>query len=210
MNTVYYECYETGAITEIHDYPAVQSLFCTEKIYGKLYAEELPRFMKNPANIYALPYHENPEKIYCGAGRMGIGEISDIEESVMFSEQEMLDYMKLCENHGDYELIFVRLNGSDSEIPQGYAFIGYDIAYPPEADGGFSIICDCMFICKWHGCDCEGTEFAEDFARLNSSGLFSSHQDAYNYMVHYLNQSWSERGVFGIYEIYSKNIAEST
>lgn len=210
MNTVYYECYETGAITEIHDYPAVQSLFCTEKIYGKLYAEELPRFMKNPANIYALPYHENPEKIYCGAGRMGIGEIGDIEESVMFSEQEMLDYMKLCENHGDYELIFVRLNGSDNEIPQGYSFIGYDIAYPPEADGGFSIICDCMFICRWHGCDCKGTEFAEDFARLNSSGLFSSHQDAYNYMVHYLNQSWSERGVFGIYEIYSKNIAEST
>lgn len=210
MNAVYYECLETGVITEIQNYPAIQSLFCTEKIYEKLYAEELPRFMKNPINIYALPYHEKPERLYRGMGRMGIDEISDIDESVIFSEQEMLDYMELCENSEDYELIFVRLNGSDDKIPQDYIFIGYDVAYPPEVDGGFSIICDCMFICRWHGCDYEGTEFSEDFARLNSNGLFSSQQDAYNYMVHYLNQSWSERGIFGIYEIYSKNIAEST
>lgn len=210
MNTVYYECCKTGIITEIYDYPACQSLFCTEKLYGKLYAEELPRFRKNPVNIYALPYDEKPWKFYRGIGRMGIAEISDIDESICFSENQMLDYMKLCENHEDYELMFVRLSGSDDDIPKDYSFIGYDIAYPPESDGGFSIICDCMFICRWHGCDYEGTEFADDFSRLNDNGLFDSWQSAYEYMVHYLNQNWTERGIFGIYEIYSKNNLEST
>lgn len=204
MSIILYKCYETGIISKITDYPVPTSLFCTEKIYKKLYEEELPRFLKNPINIYALPYEKNPKKIYCGLGRMGIDEISEIDESIIFKESEMLDYMKICGSSRDYELIFVRLSGSDDEIPQNYSFIGYDIAYPPEADGGFSIICDCMFICRWHGCDCEGTEFAEDFALLNDNGLFDSWCNAYNYMVHYLTQEWSERGIFGIYEIYSK------
>ena len=204
MDMIFYECYETGVISEIIDYPVPSSLFCTEKIYEKLYTEELPRFRKNPLNIYALPYDEKPLKIYRGVGRMGVDEISECDESISFSESEMLDYMKLCKNHKDYELMFVRLSGSDDEIPQGYRFIGYDISYPPESDGGFSIICDCMFICRWHGCDYEGTEFKNDFSVLNDNGLFNTWHETYSYMVHYLSQEWSERGIFGIYEIYEK------
>lgn len=190
MDKTFYECYETDVISEITAYPVPLSLFVTGKIYEKLYTEELPRFQKNPINIYGLPFDEKPLKIYRGIGRMGIDKITD--------------YMKLCKNNDDYELMFVRLSGSDDKIPDGYRFIGYDIAYPPKSDGGFSIICDCMFICRWHGCDYEGTEFTADFSVLNNNGLFSMWQDAYNYMVHYLNQEWSERGIFGIYEIYEK------
>ena len=82
--------------------------------------------------------------------------------------------------------------------------MGYDICYPVDCSGGFSIICDCMFICKWHGCDTDGTRFIEDFNKLNEYGLFDTVDDAYRYMVKYLNEDWSEKGRYCIYEIREK------
>lgn len=40
------------------------------------------------------------------------------------------------------------------------------------------------------------------FNSLNKNGLFDRKEDAVNYLVNYLNQEWSERGDFCIYEIY--------
>ena len=59
-------------------------------------------------------------------------------------------------------------------------------------------------ICRWHGCDEEGTLFLEDFNKLNENGLFDHWQDAYDYLVKYLSEDWTERGTFGIYEVYRK------
>ena len=89
-------------------------------------------------------------------------------------------------------------------IPEGYEFIGYDISYPCDYSGSFSIICDCMFICRWHGCDKEGILFLPEFSKLNANGLFDDWQSAYDYMVKYLSEDWTERGEYCILEIFKK------
>ncbi len=224
MKSLAYECYETGQIAEVElDYRIAQ--FMTVKKYDVLYAEELPRFQKNPADIYALPLLDTPKKVYLGAGRLGMlvgrdqlrENLTETQRALArkmdedfcceltFSEEHSaLEYMNLFCDADQYELIYVRNSGEHSAIPEGYRFSGYDVCYPPEYDGGFSIICDCMFLCCWHGCDEEGTLFAEDFAKLNDSGLFDTWQDAHDYMVRYLSADWTERGVYFITEIYRK------
>ena len=213
MNAICYECYETGKITEKETASAAQ--FSTVKKYDILYAEELPRFQKEPVHIYGLPFGERPEKIYNGTGRMGLNYMNDYKSGLTGAEKELaqrigdddvfanrmmrqeasaLQYLRLFQDAEKFELIWVRSSGAQDGIPAGYTFIGYDISYPCAYDGSFSIICDCMFICRWHGCDAEGTLFASDFRKLNRNGLFDAWQDAYDYMVKYLNESWTERG----------------
>ena len=113
----------------------------------------------------------------------------------------MLEIFQSLSGINDLEVIFVRVAGSDADIPNGLNFLGYDVCYPPGGDG-FSAICDCMFLCRWHGCDEAGTEFTEDFMRLNENGLFDSEQEAESYLCHYAIQDWSETGDFCILEIY--------
>lgn len=223
MDKILYECYETGIINEkSYPYPAQ---FSTVKKYNILYEEELPRFRKNPVNFYALPFFDTPQKIYNGLGKMGLEDYDEpkenlseeqietlllFEEDDLYSEKLMISesdaefYRNLFSDGDDYELIWTRITGSNETPPDGYHLIGYDVTYPPYSNGAFSIICDCMFICKWHGCDENGTHFLDDFAKLNEDGLFDNKEDAYVYMVKYLNEDWSERGEYGIFEIYSK------
>lgn len=227
MNTILYKCYNTG---EIEEEPyRKEGQFSVVKKYELLYKEALPRFIKNGnSNIYALPFSEAPKKVYKGLDRIGLDEnelyskndclnekqraiLKQISNNyyyfcgIVFSREEEAEALLSClRTAEDYELIWTRISGSEEEIPDGYRFAGYDIAYPPSVNGGFSIICDCMFICKWHGCDGEGTLFSEDFNKLNENGLFDSRGDAYSYMVKYLNEDWSERGEYGIYEVYLK------
>ena len=175
---VQYECYETGIIVEKpYDFPG---LFSTEKKYSVLYREELPRFQKQPLNMYALPYSDEPVKIYNGLGRMGLDETGSLNPSVkelstddieclMLDEKSALVFLSSCNNADEYELVWSKISGSNENIPDGYKFIGYDISYPPYCDGAFSIICDCLFICRWHGCDIEGTLFLDDFNKLNEN-----------------------------------------
>jgi len=222
MMARFYECYDTGKIID-KDYEC-PAQFSIVKKYSVIYKEELPRFQKNPLNIYALPFSEVPEKVYNGLDRMGPGifdkmkrsltkeqrEIVNIIKESWSAEELMLDeekaklYLSLFRRSDDYELIWTRISGSNDPVPEGYQFIGYDIAYPPSCSGAFSIVCDCMFICRWHGCDEEGTLFIDDFNRLNHYGLFDVWQDAYNYLAKYIREDWTERGEFGIFEVYMK------
>ncbi|MGN0518612.1 MAG: hypothetical protein ACI4II_07820 [Acutalibacteraceae bacterium] len=223
MKSICYECNETGNIIEKEiEY---SSQFCTVKKYNILYDEELPRFQKEPLNIYAIPFFDKPQKIYNGTGRMGL-DLPDkhrrnltkqekkmvdkifkdftFADELMSNEASALQYISLFDDADKYELIWVQNSGVKESIPKGYEFIGYDISYPCDYSGGFSIICDCMFICCWHGCDENGTFFLSDFEKLNSNGLFDVWQDAYDYMVKYLGEEWSERGEYCIFEIYKK------
>lgn len=223
LKTICYECYETGDIIEKDiDY---FSRFSTVKKYDVLYAEELPRFQKSPLNIYGLPYYNKPQKIYNGTGRMGL-ELTDkhkkkltndqkaivnkifdtfsFADELMQDESSALQYIALFEEARNFELIWSRNSGAKDEVPNGYEFIGYDVSYPSDYSGSFSIICDCMFICRWHGCDEAGTLFKSDFDKLNANGLFDNWQDAYDYMVKYLNEEWTERGEYCILEVYKK------
>lgn len=228
MKSVCCECYETGEIREVEmEYP---SRFLPRCKYEVWYAEELPRFRKDPLNIYALPYFDKPRKLYSGVGRPGLNVFdehksdltkeqnlladlietglgddgTDVVETLMRRENTALEYVALFEQADDIELIWVRNSGVADTPPEGYVFIGYDVAYPGVYYGSFSMICDCMFICQWHGCDAEGTLFLPDFHRLNDHGLFSVWQDAYDYMVKYLREEWTERGVYCIFEVYCK------
>lgn len=224
MKTICYECYETGCIMEKEINDTAQ--FVTVKKYNVLYAEELPRFQKQPLNIYALPFADKPFKVYNGTGRMGLDladkykkvltdtqkELAEkflkdfnFADELMRTESTALQYISLFKEANKFELIWVRNSGVKDEAPDGYEFIGYDVSYPCEYSGSFSIICDCMFICRWHGCDEAGTLFLSDFNKLNSNGLFDDWQAAYDYMVKYLNEDWTERGVYCILEVYRKH-----
>ncbi|NLB62403.1 MAG: hypothetical protein GX802_08350 [Clostridiales bacterium] len=217
-----YECYNTGIIVErIRNFP---SQFSIVRKYDVAYKEELPRFRKSPLHIYGLPFFDEPEHVYLGLDRRGpsIFELrkavfndnqktlrEKIEKGVFFNEPIIDEtdanaYLNSLQSKAVYELVWAKNSGSIEKAPSGYGFLGFDITYAPEYDGAFSIICDCMFICKWHGCDAEGTLFAEDFAKLNKNGLFHDCQSAYDYMVKYLNEDWSESGNYGIFEIYGK------
>lgn len=219
-----YECNSTG---EIHicpypDEPPAQ--FCIVKKYEVFYAEEAHRFHL-PHAIYALPFKSTPEKYYYGVGRVGRLKLDEDRLNASLPEQEArcirdeihrniaqllqgslaAKYLSFCTNAADHEIIFVRAAGSDHPVPADYRFAGYDVSYLPDQHGAFSIINDCLFVCEWIGCDEEGTEFIAEFDQLNANGLFPTQAAACAYMVHYLNQEWSERGDYVILEIYLKD-----
>ena len=223
MKNICYECNETGCITEKEIHEIAQ--FVTAKKYEVLYAEELPRFRKQPLEIYGLPYHDKPSKSYYGTGRMGLDWGDQLAEGLTVEQQKLA--RKVCKNYSfadelmqsentarqflslfreadSHELIWVRNSGTKREPPEGFGFIGYDVSYPCEFFGAFSIICDCLFICRWHGCDEEGRLFLPEFKKLNANGLFDDWQSAYDYMVKYLHQDWTERGEYCILEVFRK------
>ena len=225
MKNICYVCYETGCITQKEIYEIAQ--FVTAKKYEILYAEELRRFKKQPRGIYALPFDALPSKLYNGTGRMGLDlgnkerkNLTDLQkqlyekffddfnfaDELMQTEDTALQFLSLFEESDQYELIWVRNTGTKCAPPDGYDFIGYDISYPCDYSGSFSIICDCMFICRWHGCDKEGVLFMPEFSKLNANGLFDDWQSAHDYMVKYLNEDWTERGTYCIFEIFKKPV----
>ena len=106
----------------------------------------------------------------------------------------------------DTELLFIRAAGCNDPIPDGFTLLGYDAAwvFGYGLCDGFSAICDCMFLCRWHGCDAEGTEFLSEFRKLNNNGLFNSEKEAAEYLIHYLNQDWAERDAYCVYEVYGQ------
>lgn len=224
MNPIVYICDEPGVITvknEPLEYGCTNGFLVVKK-YSVLYTENLPRF-DCPEQIYGLPFGEIPNKVYLGTDRDSENEyarnlrskLSSEEKDlialmkrneceIFSSEKDALMFLGMLSNADDYEIIHCRAVGCQEEYPRDYAFLGYDIGYPASNSGAFSIICDCMFICRWHGCDKEGTLFTDDFDKLNENGLFDSFDDAYLYMVKYLNEDWSEKGDYYIYEIRRK------
>ncbi len=181
--------------------PFVPAQFCIVRKYEDLYAEALPRFTKSKRTPYALPAANKAMHTYCGIDRDPLKYTPD--DFHMYSYRDALTHFNTL-SKPDAELIFIRAVGCDAPIPEGMFLLGYDAAWTFGLGicDGFSAICDCMFLCRWHGCDKEGTEFSDDFRLLNSHGLFSCTAHAEKYLLHYLNQDWSEEGEYCIYEIY--------
>ncbi|MBR6776872.1 MAG: hypothetical protein IKM27_03905 [Clostridia bacterium] len=233
MERKFYSCEEIGTITESassynEQYGVVtpDANFISAMKYPILYKDNLSRFREHPEWIcYGHPYEDIPKKQYLGTNRDGVDVYSDKygeniterqkellkllkedtwDEMVIPDEKTALEILTAFEKHEDYELLWVRMSGTDAPVPEGYRFLGYDVTDSPRFCGMFSIICDCMFICRWHGCDEGGTLFTEEFASLNENGLFSQWQHAYDYMIKYLHQPWAETGEYGIYEVYSR------
>lgn len=198
-----YQCSLPGQIKTITpdeyawDYSPAQ--FCVVERYGSLYGKALPRFGEDTP--YALPGKNKSIRPYKGIDR----EPSDHtpEDMDLYSAQEVLDYFRRLDD-GNTELIYYRMAGYDSKLPEGLAFLGFDVGYLfGKGNGdGFSVICDCMFLCRWHGCDKEGTEFRKEFRQLNKNGLFDTEDQAVGYLYHYLDQGWAEIGDFCVFEIF--------
>lgn len=204
MSVILYRCEEPGTVEKIQgsecedEFPF--SKFCIVYKYDCLYNSEISRF--NGADTpYALPGKNKKMKLYNGFDRKPLHFTPDDEENCSKSKEAMEAYFKTIGERSMLEMIFIRITGSDDTVPTGMEFLGFDVCYTPDSDG-FSAICDCMFLCRWHGCDQNGTEFTEEFERLNENGLFDSKEDAVKYLYHYLSQDWAETGDFCILEIY--------
>lgn len=218
-------------VIEVTDESFISSRFCIVKKYKTLYQEELHRFQNKLIPIYGLPFHKEPEHIYNGIGRIAKDTLylkrkeykklskedkelyhryKGYEIQIYFSdlfqkEDDAMKYLSFLSNRNNYEIVWTRIYGSNDTIPHEYHFIGYDVTYSPDCDGAFSIICDCMFICMWHGCDSEGTDFLSYFHKLNMNGLFNTVENALDYLQHYISFDWTERGQFYITEIYMRD-----
>jgi len=200
---------ETNEIEE-ELYCGEESGFCVVEKYDYKYKKELPRFKKIDFKAYGLPYNDVPEKVY-----LGIGNSPQIDgrppkwyrktDSLPQCENEAIKIREKIFSSVNCDLVWVRIHGSANPTPGGYQFYGYDVTYPPRNRGAFSIINDCMFICTWHGCDAEGTAFADYFDQLNENGLFDEADMALRYMKYYLNFDWSERDDYVLCEIFRKN-----
>ncbi len=230
MQGILYICEKSGVIKEVET--TIMSQFCTATKYSVLYKKERCEYKKHFPEFYAYPYSRKPKKIYNGIGRQGILVTAapksflgkrqkefrehifktallerqdwDTPPEFMLKEDTAKAFLKLYSKSNDYELIWIKQSGTDEPVPAGYKFIGHDISYMPDESGAFSMIGDCLFIPRWHGCDKDGTLFLDDFANLNDNGLFDNWQDAYNYMIKYLNEEWAETGEYAIFEVYSR------
>ena len=220
---IQYECLNTGKVTEISQ--EQEAVFCTAMRYDLLYAMEYPRFSKNPIPIYGLPYHEKPEKSYFGFDRHGLCGFDEKKTVLSDGQRKLSEFVKEQDENGDqlmhtldhaeffcsifaheeqYEILWCRPEGSDEPAPNGFFSMGLDVGYTPCCEGGFSILCDTLFLCRWHGCDREGTLFRDDYERLNDYGLFSLVSDAKLFMEKYFAQPWTERGRVGIFEVFGR------
>ena len=214
MSVTLYRCEFVNALTLTKDIARISiakddpdflfSQSCIVYKYEYLYCKYEDWYIQKHKRLdehtpYALPGKNKSIKVYNGFDREPL--IHTPVEAARCSYDDTLEIFQSLSNRNDLEVILVRVAGSDADIPNGLSFLGYDVCYPPGSDG-FSAICDCMFLCRWHGCDETGTEFADDFMRLNENGLFDSEQEAESYLCHYAIQDWSETGDFCILEIY--------
>ena len=215
---VYYGCDVPGKIREQYARPFCE--YCILKKYDKIYREERPRF-EGCRGIYALPDGDAPNKVYLGldrseelfrlfAGTHAFRSLKNYDElSRRIKHGDYITDLALAEEYygyfstlDEYDLVYTASTAFEGAVPEGFGFTGYDICYRPLIYGAFSMICDCMFICRWHGCDDDGALFAEDFAKLNDNGLFDDFEDAYAYMTKYLSEDWTELGDYFIVKVY--------
>ena len=123
--------------------------------------------------------------------------------NIILDEEYVKKLKSTLKNSDDYEIVFVKAADTETDIPKGYKFAGFDISYSRiDLQGMFSIICDCLFIPMWHGCDENGTAFMEFFNKLNKNGLFNDRNTAFEYLKYYNSFDWAETGNYAIYEIY--------
>lgn len=203
-----WQCPEPGRIvkTDVSElsYMVFSSQFCIVKKYRVLHEEARKRLEATENPPYALPAAGKTAREYRGIDRDPLSFTPD--DFHEYPEQRAIAYFASLPEKEDLDLLFVRVSGHSDRIPEGFTLLGYDATYPVgEYSDGFSVIGDCMFLGRWHGCDPAGTEFEAEFHALNQNGLFDTAEETYRYMIHYLNQPWSECGDFCIYEVYGSH-----
>ena len=205
---ILFKCYETNVVIE-EIYEEIDAGFCIVENYEHVYREELLRFNKVPGvKPYGIPYEDNVQKAYLGIGNFSnensIQDLNFYSESCLKPEHEVIEIKERLFSKKYCDVVWFKVYGSDAIAPDEYETCGYDITFTPNINGAFSIINDCMFICRWHGCDEEGTAFLDYFNMLNKNGLFDDINTALGYMKRYLSFDWSERGEYLICEVFRR------
>ena len=202
MSVTVYTCNVLGSIVPVtlsqEEADFVFSQYFIVEKYEHLYEKNIKRF-HSADTPYALPGKGKKVRPYYGFDREPMRYTPDGAEQ--FSFGDISAAFRSLPEKDNCEIIYVKVADSDADKPEGMSFLGYDACYPLDGDG-FSAICDCMFLCRWHGCDENGTEFLQEFEALNENGLFNSQEEAVRYLRHYLSQDWAESGEFCIVEIY--------
>jgi hypothetical protein len=196
--------------------------FLIVKTFPKLYRDYAERY-KLSRDIYAVPrIDRGPQDCkvqYRGLGRDALDpyENSEIraevrmlelerdarcEDGFLFDFADVQDVLRLLEDRPDYEVIWTRIAHSLAPPPKGYHLVGYEPSY--FSDDHFSASCDCMLFPRWHGTDEEGTLFTAYFQKLNQYGLFSSEQEARDFLRYYLSFDWTETGEYEIAEVFAE------
>jgi adenylate kinase family enzyme len=158
--------------------------------------------------IYGIPRidvsYENCNCKYFGLDREYYynDDITDEDETDF-----IYDYYNALEtlnnlNDDNYELIWTRLADSGVGSLPEFISIGYEPTY--FYGDHFSIICDSLFIPRWHGTDDEGTAFQEYFNSLNKFGLFNFLEEAERFKEYYSTFEWAETGTFYVAEVFMR------
>lgn len=206
-------CDEANGITE-KAYDGIEAGFCIVESFDYVYQKELPRFRAVPgAKPYGLPCGDTPRKEYLGIGNPSFEKTPQdsafYTDSCLRPENEVIAIRDTLFSEEACDVVWFRVCGSDAAAPEGYVSCGYDVTYEPDINGAFSVINDCMFICKWHGCDEAGEAFAGFFAALNPNGLFDKAETAMRYMTYYLSFDWAERGEYCLCEVFRKRARQT-
>ncbi len=198
----------------------IESGFLIVKTFPKLYRDYVGRYELSK-DIYALPrIDKGPEDYriqYRGLDRDALDPyaksemLAEIrmaelerngrcEDGFLFDPKEVQDVIDFLDNSKEYEVIWARTIQSKLVPPNGYHSIGYEPSY--FNSDHFSASCDCMLFPRWHGTDQEGTLFTEHFQKLNRYGMFSSPEEASNFLRYYLSFDWTETGEYEIAEVF--------
>ncbi len=106
----------------------------------------------------------------------------------------------------NFETIFVKIAGTECDIPDNFMSIGFEPSY--FHSDHFSASCDCMLFPRWHGPDDEGILFLDYLKLLNLDGMFDSAEIARAFLTYYLTFDWTEReGDYFIVEVFLEKVA---
>ncbi len=201
----------------------VENGFLVVKRFATLYRE----FVANGqdySEAYAYPSHtRHPSQVtvqYRGLDRDPVGhlrrdtkaelhllrlaQIGECVRDFILRRDAAEEVLRLAEEPaiGKFELIWLRLQGADYELPTGFRLLGYE---PAELAGSnFSAICDTMCFPRHRFPDVEGLLFAGYFEELNSHGLFDSPELTQEFLDYYHSFAWAGRGDFVTVEVWGE------
>jgi hypothetical protein len=143
---------------------------------------------------YSLLYNDNEEvgKIIQQLEKK-YGYFASDGEFLYKNLNDCLKVLQVIPDKENYEVLEIRnetLERKDSP------FLGYDIG-----NVGYSVIHDAILFPMWHPIDLDDIEAIKRLGRLNESGLFSSLEEAIEFLSFYNSRHWAEKGDFEIWMI---------
>jgi len=107
--------------------------------------------------------------------------------------EDCLKVYNIIPEKENYEILEI---GKENNEKVTQPILGYDIG-----NVGYSIISDSIIFPHWHPIDLTDEEIIKKLKGLNKNCLFSSIEQANDFLILYQTKSWAETGEFSIYSI---------